>query len=467
MAGLVERDPVKNKIVAIALASAGYLLGYYVSIMNSMAGPILDGRYNLQSSERIAVLGNLNFNFSIGAMISVLLTSRLMDIFGRRRLNMLLDLSAILVISLGAIENVTILQLSRLLLGFLSSAYNMLAGITMVEILPGYLASQGNMLVYFTVTCTLLLTLLQQTFFSYQTLVDHWRVFLCYPMLVSCLRFAVLFRYMDFESPVFITLKHQDAADYRELLTANYRLIYDDESNQEMTDLYLQKTLDGSAQKYLGYAQVLNSFYRPFVFRGLLVRIGQQLSGVNFFVFFSTEIFEKVAGIGKPASLFLGIGNMAGAILGALFINRFKRIPNIQKGLLFQGASIFGMIVAVKLGITAALPLLTFFFMMSFACGIGGVANLYINKTTPPVIIGIGLAAGWLASSLVGKISPIAVVYFGSNYVMTFFGSFCLILYFTVGASCKEPASLLAKRAPTEEPLVECAGKVHSSNLTK
>src|SRR5687767_4347519 len=101
----VERNPVKNRIVAASLAIAGYLIGYYVSIMNSMAGPLLDGRYKLQGGERVSVLGNLNFYFAFGAMMGVLFTSKLMDTLGRRRLNMLLDLTTIFFISLMAIEN--------------------------------------------------------------------------------------------------------------------------------------------------------------------------------------------------------------------------------------------------------------------------------------------------------------------------------------------------------------------------
>jgi MFS family permease len=441
MVSAMERDPTKNKIVTVALASGGYFLGYYVSIMNSMAGPILDGRYQLRGSDRVEALGNLNFYFSIGAMISVLGISKLMDTLGRRRLNMLLDLAAIVFVLMTSFESLMVLQLTRFLLGLLASAYCMVAGITLVETLPQHLASQGNMVVYISITGMLLLTFMQQGIFSYATLVSYWRVFLCYPAVIALVRFVVLFHFMTFESPKFITIQYRDDPSYERRLRENFSEIYAEESVEaKVAEVLMENQNTENAAPSL-WEVITDPKFRPAMISGIIIQLGQQLSGVNFFVFFSTEFFNNLSGNGKTVSFFLGLGNLLGGIGSMFIVNNMKRLTVIRFGVLAQGLIFFIILLLASIKIYTPLPFMVLLYMFSFGAGMGSTMGLYVNEILPASGVGLAMATRWLAASFIGKLCPIGVALLGSFNMIALFGGLCLTIYFIVSRFCIDPVS--------------------------
>ena len=401
-----------------------------------MAGPLLDRVYEVSADERVQIVGNLNFFFSIGAMISVLFTGKLMDVLGRRRLNLLLDLAAFLFILLISVKSLFILQLTRALIGFVSSAYCMTAGITLVEVFPTHLASLGNMLVYIAITGTTFLGFIQQTIFSHEALVDNWRVFMCYPAVIALGRFCILSQFMTYDSPKYITSKYGNDPEYPRMLRENFREIYTDESAEIKVEEILaeNKIQEKSA---VGLWEVLtHPDYRQALISALVIQIGQQLSGVNFFVFFSTEFFDNLSGNGKTASFFVGLGNLLGGFAGMFIVNSVKRLTAIRFGVLAQGCCFFLILALVGSGIYMPLPLFVLLYMLCFGIGLGATANLYVNELLPPAGVGFSLAIQWLAASLIGKLSPIGVAMLGSHSMIALFGGLCFLIFLVASKFC-------------------------------
>ena len=110
-----------------------------------------------------------------------------------------------------------------------------------------------------------------------------------------------------------------------------------------MVELYLEQTREIESRKTIGYREMTVYIYKLKSARAILVRVDEQLSNVNFFVFF-TEIFEEAIGNAKLAYLFLAIRNILRAIVGTFIINNFKYVPMVQRGLMMQGMCIFDIL---------------------------------------------------------------------------------------------------------------------------
>ena len=197
----------RSKVVAYTLALSGFLMGYHESIMNSMAILILNGLYRLSEDDRIITAGSLNMYFAVGATFGVLCTSHLIRKIGNSRVKMPIDILIIAVTSMMSIEMIIFLKFSRFLLGFLSTASMMAAGIMLIENFPTRLASEANIIIFIVLVSLMMMTFVQQSIFNYTTLRDHWRIFLCYPSLISLIRFAILFRFLECEVSEFKDLE--------------------------------------------------------------------------------------------------------------------------------------------------------------------------------------------------------------------------------------------------------------------
>lgn len=452
MEDLKERNRTKNRIVAAALAISGAVMGYYISIMNSMASPLLDGVYKVQGMARVSALGDLNFYYALGATVSVLATPKLMNIFGRRKLTLILDCCCMVVICLMAVENLVMLMTTRLLMGFFAAANNMLAGIEMIEGLPVKLAALDNIIIYILYTCILLWTFLQQAIFSFEFMVDHWRWFLCYPIVLSLIRFLLLFKFLTFDTPQFIMIKYSDSPDLEKMLRWNLNEVYDDPRTED----HIKELLEGNKPKKEGisFSKLLSAEYRAALISGLIIQIGQPLTGISFFVYFSTDFFNSLSGNGEAVSVFLGLGNLSGGILEAFEVNKVRLITMLKVGVLFQSMFLFGILGLAMANLYSLLPLIVFLYMMSYGMGIGGAANLYTFQILPPEAVGFTFALSWLTSALVGKLSPIGVHLLGNFGMIVVYGTICIVLFLMIHFLCIDhEATFEVKKKEIADPL--------------
>ena len=456
MNGLTIKDEKKMNTLIGAFAITGYSIGYGVGIMNSLAVPVLTNYFKLDEDARVGALGNLNSFFPIGAVIGMLSAGKLMATFGRRRLNYYLDGLVILSLLLVVLGSLWSVYLSRFLFGFSSSLYCLVAGITMVECLPTEKSSVGNMSVYVFVTSFLLLVFVQQSIFSEETLVNNWKFFMVYPAVFSGLRLYLLMNYLDFESPVQLASQYASDPNLRAILRENLTKLYEDDAAlahkiNELVDKATARTTEqgeASMQQFVTDPQ----FRKPFL-SATLGSIGQQLSGINFLVFFSTQLFDSISGNGKMISVVFGFGNLCGGLCGVYIINKFNRKWLLEKGAIAQGVFLLLIILGVWTGVYFHMAFCVFAYVFTFAIGLGAVLGLYINEIAPPVGAGFSSALNWTTASLVGKLCPLGVYYFGSTAVMAFFCLACFGVSFIVKEYCMEsPANC---KIDDENPVTE------------
>jgi len=436
MVELVERNPSKNILLTTTLALSGYGVGYYISIMNSMGNPLLVGVYNLDEDARISAFGNLNFLFAIGAMIGVLSAGKIMNTFGRRRTVTYIDLVAFFIIMLHAVQNLYVLFFTRLAMGFISCVYGVPASIMMVECLPRKLSSVGNIISYSVVTFTLLMTFVQQLIFSQATLIEYWRFFLCYPAVIALIRFSLLYMFLDFESPNWLLQTHSADTSVKTILANSYRTIYHDQGIEEKVEELVNQCKESNSEKPVEFKMLLEQRFRVPMISSLIVMIGQQLTGINFLVFFSTELFDKISGNGKTISFVFGLGNLLGSFVCMYFVNKYSRLFLLKNGTIVQGVSLLLIVVGVQMGYYFILPISVMAYILSFAVGMGATAGLYINEILPPTGVGFTLATNWVSAALVGKLCPIGTQLIGSNGMLLFFSLWCFAICYLMDKYC-------------------------------
>ena len=439
---LVERNKSKNRAIAFTMSTTGALCGYYVSIMNSMANPILVGVFNLNEENRLAELGNVNFFFSIGAMVSVLLAGFLVGHFGRRKLGLILDILNIAFISLMQVQNLYVFQATRFGIGFTSCLMNIVAGITLVEVFPKKLSGIGNTLIYSFVTITILITFIQQAVISYDDLVANWRLILLYPIVIPIIRLIVLFFLFNFDSPCDVLKIHYQNPDIKDLLKKELSFVYEEEGLEEKVEEILAERQRAGQTKEPGIVDMFRPQYRKFMVSGLLINVGQQISGINFLIFFSTELFNKISGNGKTISIGLGIGNFLGSFICLYFVNRYSRIFTMKLGVITQAACLFATYGLIRIQNYQFLFFFVLTYIVFFAIGLGATMGLYINEILPPSGVGVCLALNWLVASMVGKLSPFGVEHLGSNNMILLFGCLCVLVYGVIRFVCVDKDQL-------------------------
>ena len=435
MAEVGEKNRKRNRMLMMAISIGGYSLGYYVSIMNSMSKPILEGQYNMSEDEQVNINGNMNFLYSIGAMIGELSNRPLLSWIGRRKMNIGVDFMVIFIVGLMTIKDVWILQGTRLLIGFSSALHCSVGGITLVEIMPTKLASLGNTLIYTTITIFVLITFAQQSLMSYDTLKDNWRFFLCYPALISALRIFLLLGLFNFDSPEDVLKdKSLSTVEQEARLKRNLSAVFDSDT----TDFKAQEMI--AKQKAVieepTFAAMFSRTYRKLMASAAFVNVGQQLSGVNFLVFFSTQLFDKISNNGKTISFVFGFGNFVGSFFCMYFVTRYSRLFSMRLGSFVQGVSLLLLLVLIKLEVYSVLPVFIFTYIIFYAVGLGATPGLYTNEILPPAGVGLCLSTSWLTSSIIGKVSPLAVQKFGSEMVILVFGIVCILLSVVIGVVC-------------------------------
>lgn len=434
-------------------------MGYYECILNSLAAPILETNLHLPEAERILVYGDLNLNFAIGCTVGVMTTNKLLDRFGRRNTNLAFDVYTALVIILMMVEKLWVMQFARFFIGFSATSSMMAAGLMLVECYPTRLSADANMVLYVILSGFLLISFLQQAILSPEFMARHWRLLLLYPILVSMSRFAYLYKYLKFESPA-DTLHWSDPKQPEktlETLITNLNEVYDDPNVPEVAKRLLNNHMKTSHENRPGMLDMFTTKYRGALISGMVVMIGQQTSGINFFVFYTTELFDQVSGNGKLASVMFGLGMLVGGFGGLYAINRYTRKAILKNGTLFQGFSIVAVVVLVTFGWHLPMVIFVFGYGCSFAVGLGATAIFYNNEILPPAGVGLTRTVNWIVTGFIGKIGPIGVAYLGGYSMLIIFCVLCFATYLAIEATCNETkASVAQDDAGLHQELVPC-----------
>ena len=559
--------------------------------MNALSKPILEGvlEYDpIRDYDTLNTLnGVVNLLFGAGALIGVSVTGKLSTLIGRLPILYIGEALALLNAVPSAIKGLAPLLICRVLHGFVAGMNVSIYSIILAELLPNKLCGIGGTLGNLFMAIGSMMSFLCQNFWTYEELVEYWRVFLLYPLVVSLLRillFSLLFRtdtpkfYFERENkrvppkrnkinpnklpsvlqrpsvlaildqPVqrpgvtttpsghaIITvevgynhnskdgpleteqdlapaesekedpqidngnkLEPTDTADKRPepididnntetletdpdqapmpserkklslfspispkrnnrrsiseskrtksvvvslfLMRRAYALIYHpddvDEVVQEQASFMVKEKYDGRAT--VTFRHLFSTQYRRQLASGCFVMMASQLSGINFFLFYSTGIFDSIANNGKLMTLIVGISNIGGALLATPMIYKLGRKMNMLIGTSLQSLGMMMLAIGVD---TLNVPLLiisTIIYMAGYSIGLGGTITTYTSEILPPN--GVALAFSFLTclDMLTGMLLPLLAVWVGPMALIVFFSIFNFVAVLTMWLTCVE-----------------------------
>jgi len=254
------------------------------------------------------------------------------------------------------------------------------------------------------------------------------------------------------ESPRWLILKKNDDAKAKKIL---------EELNPEVNP---QQELEAIRQSASGTVKgkLFTGRYNKSIMLAFLIAFFNQLSGINFVIYYSPRIFEEAgfaSGNALLSSAGIGIVNLIFTMIGMYLIDRAGRKRLMLIGSLGYIFSLVMMSIVFYQhdfeGIMV--PLYLFLFIASHAIGQGAVIWVYISEIFPNHVRAAGQSLGtsthWVFAALITLLMPYLLNRFSGGPIFAFFaGMMVLQLLFvmfimpeTKGISLEELQKRLTK----------------------
>lgn len=424
---LKQLSKCRNYGIALVLGSGGFYFGYFLACFNPLFMPMLVGAFGYDETKDKSLLNTYNglttMFFCLGAASGTLLSGYLSDKFGRRPI---LYLGEVIALASGVpylFENVGALFVGRYMSGLVAGVNSSMFSVIMAELLPNQICGFGNSFAYLVITFGILLSYLTQNIFSYGTIVKYWRIILLWPLVISVVRLALFPFFIRTDTPKYVYSSIRDKQAARDRVKAVMLTIYDAQDSEKATATVVALFNKQESAGPVSFLSLFRAKYRSRNLSGCSVAFFQQLSGIVFIVFYSTDLFNSFKqGSGKTLTLIVGISNFAGSILTIYLIGKMGRKFNLIAGIFFQGVAWFLLLIGFQVGALWLLIVGSCLYMVSFSVGLGGTETAYISEVLPPIGVGFALAVHWLLNAVIGILIPILVQSLGPSALMGFFG---------------------------------------------
>jgi sugar porter (SP) family MFS transporter len=206
-------------------------------------------------------------------------------------------------------------------------------------------------------------------------------------------------------SPRWLALKKGDEAGALRVLKKMYN---DEDATRHLKEIQAELNKTVKATK-----SVFSRMYSFPLLLAFLIAFFNQLSGINFLLYYAPEILEK-AGInnGLLASILIGFANLVFTIIGMQLIDKLGRRQLLIIGSIGYIVSLLTVAWAFKTGASDVI-LLTFIvvFVASHAIGQGAVIWVFISEIFPNQVRAQGNSFGcgvhWVLAALITLLTPV------------------------------------------------------------
>jgi MFS transporter, SP family, galactose:H+ symporter len=376
------------RIAAIA-ATGGLLFGFDTGVIN-VALPFLRKEFALSGDSEGWIVSSV----LVGGLAGSLLSGRLADALGRKRINLLAALVFVVGSILTAVTpSAGILIAGRLLLGLAIGIVSFSVPLYIAEIAPSQI--RGRMVTFFQLAITIGILLSYLCGYAFAESEGNWRLMFGTGIIPA----AILFGGMFFvpESPRWLVTKGRVA----EADAVLGRLLDDDERRHELVQI--QTGMANNAKP--DWRELFSARLRIPLLIGIGIFLIQQFSGINAVIYYSTTIFG-MGGFGTGttsimATVGVGVVNTLSTLVAVRFLDQWGRKPLLYTGLLGTAASLMTLAGAFYFRESISPDLLrilsvggVYVYIFFFAISLGPLGWLLISEVYPLRIRGFATSLG-------------------------------------------------------------------------
>jgi len=234
-------------------------------------------------------------------------------------------------------------------------------------------------------------------------------------------------------SPRWLVLQKGDEQGALSILTIIYQKV--DLARRHLAEIKLDR------QESSGPDRLFQKKYKKVLYLGFLIAFFNQLSGINFVLYYAPQILEQ-AGLGGSDSLFnsiaIGIVNLIFTLIGVRLIDRLGRRQLIIIGSIGYILSLLMVGVCFQYALSSTL-LLTFIclFVAAHAIGQGAVIWVFISEIFPNRVRSYGQSWGtgthWVFAAIITMITPFFIddqqgIFRNNLEVIYYFFAFMMVL---------------------------------------
>jgi len=419
-------------LVCIVAALGGLLFGYDTGVINGAIGP-LKAHFVLDANWEGWATGCALVGCAIGAAIAGVLS----DWLGRKKV---LILSAILffVSAVGTAlpKNITTFIIYRIIGGLGVGAASMSSPMYIAEISPARIRGRMVSVNQFAIVTGFLVVYFVNYFIALQgdqmwNQESGWRWMFGSEALPALLLLVLLFFVP--ESPRWLT-KQNRSNEALEILTRV--------DGAEYAKTELLEIKDALAHESGSLKQLLQPGMKIVLVIGVVLAVLQQVTGINVFLYFGTEIFKKMGSETNAALLqtvVVGTVNLTFTIIAIWTVDRLGRKPLMIIGSVGMGLSLLGMGLAAYCQKTDLWVLLFILgYIACFALSVGPVTWVILSEIFPTRIRGRAMAIAtvclWVANYVVSQTFPMMeennwlLEKFHHAFPFWLYGIFCVVL---------------------------------------
>jgi len=374
--------------VAMIAAIGGLLFGFDTGVISG-ALLLIKSEWHLTAfSQEIVTSAVL-----IGAMIGALLSGRIADKFGRKKV----IISTAIVFAIGSVAtalspNPEFLVMGRIVLGIAIGIASFTVPLYISEVSPS--AMRGSLVSLNQLMITIGIVLSYLVDFSFSSMEDGWRYMFAFGFIPSVLLFFGMLLLPN--SPRWlVSIGKIDEAD------ASLRLIYSRESAKKELNTIIA-SMQGVTDQ-VSYRMLFSSRVKPVLLIGVGVMFFQQLTGINTVIYYSPTILQ-MAGFATVqdalvAAMPIGIVNVLATVLSIFLIDKIGRKPLLYIGISGMILSLIVLGGVFSIDTASAGNTLKYvavgsliFYIASFAISLGPIAWLLIAEVFPMRLRNIGMS---------------------------------------------------------------------------
>jgi SP family xylose:H+ symportor-like MFS transporter len=419
-------------LVCLVAALGGLLFGYDTGVINGAIGPLKE-HFILNAKWEGWATGCALIGCALGAACAGVLS----DWLGRKKV---LIISAILflisAIGTALPKDITTFIIFRIIGGLGVGAASMSSPMYIAEISPARIRGRmvsvnqfaivsGFLVVYFV---NYFIALQGDTMWNQET---GWRWMFGSESIPAVLLLVLLFFVP--ESPRWLT--KQNRSD--EALDILSRV---DGSEYAKTELLEIK--DAIAHESGSIKQLFQPGMKIVLVIGIVLAVLQQVTGINVFLYFGTEIFKKLGSETNAAllqTIVVGAVNMSFTIIAIWTVDKLGRKPLMMIGSAGMGLSLFGMgLMAYFQKTDLSVLLFILGYIACFALSVGPVTWVILSEIFPTRIRGRAMAIAtvclWIANYIVSQTFPMMdenswlLDKFHHAFPFWVYGVFCVVL---------------------------------------